>query len=111
MIKVVNKKTYDGPGEYVGRPSPLGNPFPISIGRRECIEKFRDWLYGQERTSAAWQEVSRLVRLYKAQGYLVLICWCAPLACHADVIAEAVLEIVESGEKEPERGLPSHLEP
>jgi len=111
MIKVVNKKTYDGPGEYVRRPSSLGNPFPISIGRQECIEKFRGWLYRQERTSTAWQEVYRLVRLYKVQGYLVLICWCAPLACHADVIAEAVLEIVESGEKEPERGLPSHLEP
>jgi hypothetical protein len=110
-IKIVNKKVYDGPGEYIGRPSPLGNPFPVSIGRDACIEKYREWLFGQERTSDAWREIYRLARLYKSQGCLVLICWCAPLACHAEVVAEAVLQVIESGEEEPGRETPSYLQP
>jgi hypothetical protein len=39
----------------------------------------------------------RLARLYKAHGTLTLVCWCAPQACHAEVIQEAVLGIVEKG--------------
>ena len=29
MVKVENKRTYKGDGVYIGRPSVLGNPFPV----------------------------------------------------------------------------------
>ena len=29
LIWVANKKSYKGPGEYIGRPSPLGNPYAV----------------------------------------------------------------------------------
>ena len=36
-MKVVNKRDYKGPGEYIGRPSCLGNPFHIGRdGNRHC---------------------------------------------------------------------------
>lgn len=46
MIVVKNKTTYAGPGEYVGRPSPLGNPFAIGRDgtRNEVVAAYREWL-------------------------------------------------------------------
>jgi Domain of unknown function (DUF4326) len=42
-------------------------------------------------------ERDRLVQRYRADGQLVLGCWCAPLPCHADVVREAVLALVKKG--------------
>jgi len=37
QIQILNKKR-GGVGEYVGRPSPLGNPFPLrDEGEREAV--------------------------------------------------------------------------
>ena len=46
MIRIVNKRNYKGPGIYIGRPSPLGNPFVIGRDgdREEVIRKYRDFL-------------------------------------------------------------------
>jgi len=46
MIKIVNKRNYTGPGIYIGRPSPLGNPFVIGRDgdREEVIRKYREFL-------------------------------------------------------------------
>ena len=99
MIEIVNTKHGAGAGVYVGRPSVLGNPYRVEDGGRErAVRWYRDWL------RAAWKrgrqektELLRLARLYKAHGTLTLVCWCAPQACHAEVIQEAVLGIVEKG--------------
>jgi hypothetical protein len=66
---------------YVGRPSEWGNPFPLrdESEREEVIRKYREWLLAQPELVA------------KAQRELagkVLGCWCAPRACHAEVLAQ-----------------------
>lgn len=107
MIRVWNlhegdKQPWKGRGHYVGRPSPLGNPFPIreDCNRAAAIEKFREWLREIVRKAragevlegthaAAWAE---MVMLYEAshRGDVNLLCYCKPLPCHADVIKVAL---------------------
>ena len=81
--------------EYVGRPSPLGNPFMIGHDgtRDEVIVKYREWLRQaiQSRPNRVAEEITRLRWLHKERGHLTLACWCVPLPCHASVIREAIL--------------------
>ena len=91
-IKVVNKRS-GTPGEYVGRPSVLGNPFTIGHDgtRDEVITKYRRWLWDHMIPgSDVLAEIDRLAEKFIDQRGLTLVCWCAPKACHADVIAAAV---------------------
>lgn len=69
---------------YCGRPSIWGNPFKESDGytREECIDKYREWIKTQPELLAQLTELSGKV----------LGCWCAPKACHCEVLAELVLE-------------------
>lgn len=93
-VIVCNKRSDHGLGVYVGRPSPLGNPFRAGRDgtREEVIEAYREWLRtridaGDMRVIAALNQLAILSE--RAQG-VKLVCWCAPLPCHADVIAEEV---------------------
>lgn len=100
VITILNqrhgKRVYGGE-EYIGRPSPLGNPFVIGRDgtRDEVICKYRHWLktvlffkVGQEGFPEALAEFNRLYAKYVMMGELRLMCWCSPLPCHGDVIAE-----------------------
>lgn len=62
---------------YIGRPSKWGNPFPISLGRKECIEQYAKWILKQPQLLADLPEL-----VDKRLG-----CFCAPLACHGDILA------------------------
>lgn len=83
-VRVLNAKETgrNVPGAvYCGRPGPWGNPFRIGKdgNRAEVVAKFREWLMAQPDLVA------------KARAELRgrdLVCWCAPLACHCDVLAE-----------------------
>ena len=94
MITVVNKH-HDSSGVYVGRPTVLGNPYTLKeYHRTDAIARYRLWLRQQwRRGGAVRQELERLAAKYRRDGQLTLLCWCAPLPCHADVIREAVLGI------------------
>ena len=79
--KVLNKKQLRGPvpnAVYIGRPSMWGNPFVIGRDgtRADVIAKYEIWLLRQPRLMA------QLDRLAGRD----LICWCAPLPCHGDVL-------------------------
>jgi hypothetical protein len=104
-INVVSKKWYRGSGEYIGRPSVLGNPFaskPSKLAKEqvssdaEAVEKYRIWL--REQWTAGGEvkaELLRLARLYKQTGELTLICWCKlkvndDTPCHGDVVKDAI---------------------
>lgn len=99
MIKVVNQyKT--GVGEYIGRGNPLGNPFTHQQGtlaktivatREEAVTRYRTWLIEQiqENNPAVVRELLRLLEIAK-HGDLYLRCFCAPKACHGDVIKECL---------------------
>lgn len=89
-IIVRNKRTYKGPGEYIGRPSILGNPFEMKAekDRDKVIAEYREWFKIQIKENPNFKE--ELIRLYKIalKQELNLICWCAPKACHGDVIKD-----------------------
>ena len=100
MIQVLSVRRRGGVrpcGEYVGRPSALGNPFLVGRDgtREEVIARDRKWLRAQWRHGGAVrQELERLAAKYRRDGRLTLLCWCAPRPRHADVIREAVLALV-----------------
>ena len=91
MINVVSKKShFPVKGEidvYIGRPSPLGNPYPVTNGRDKCIAQYQSWFDTQILTKGkARNEIIQIYRLVKAGHKVNLVCWCAPQACHGDVI-------------------------
>ena len=92
MITVGNKKQ-GARGIYVGRPSPLGNPFPLlrEAERATVIRDYGEWLAEELRdpSSPASREIHRLAELARKQD-LCLVCWCAPKACHADSIKRTI---------------------
>ena len=92
MITVGNKK-HGARGIYVGRPSPLGNPFPLhrEDERAAVIRDYEDWLAEQllDPKSPASREIHRLAELARRQD-LCLLCFCAPKACHADIIKRTI---------------------
>jgi hypothetical protein len=65
---------------YIGRPSRWGNPFVIGRDgtREQVIEKYRQHVTSRADLMAALPELHGKV----------LGCWCAPAACHGDVLAE-----------------------
>ena len=65
---------------YIGRPSKWGNPFAIGRdgNREEVIAKYEEWVKKQPHLMAALPELKGKV----------LGCWCAPQACHGDVLAK-----------------------
>lgn len=71
---------------YIGRPSIWGNPYSLRKNateeeRAECIEKFKKhFLNNPELMKRAREELKGMV----------LGCYCKPLACHGDVIADYV---------------------
>lgn len=73
-------------GVYIGRPSKWGNPFSHKAGtlaafrvdtRAEAVAAYERWIMTQPQLLASLGEL-RGRRLH---------CWCAPLACHGDVLA------------------------
>ena len=103
MLQVVNRtgKTIHGSAEYIGRPSPLGNPFKVGpCTRDEAVEMYRQWLRHEwtlGEHSPARRELIRLAKLYKDRGHLKLMCYCAPQRCHGDIVAEAITGILAKG--------------
>lgn len=71
---------------YIGRPSKLGNPFPLKdpadvVARDLVIDKYRAWF--NERLDDL--EFRAAVEEVRGRD---LGCWCSPRACHGDVVLE-----------------------
>lgn len=79
--RVVNVKSMDYYDVYIGRPSPWGNPFRIGKDgtREEIIQKFKEFYEGC--TDFRQQVKAELKNK-------ILGCYCAPLPCHGDILAE-----------------------
>jgi Domain of unknown function (DUF4326) len=80
-IRVLNKKHITkavANSVYIGRPSIWGNPFVIGKDgtRDQVIEKYAAWIV---------QQRDLMARLHELRGKN-LVCWCAPCACHGDVL-------------------------
>lgn len=85
--RILNKKIDPIPPDavYVGRPTKWGNPFShlthsrarFIVAPEEVISRYEDWLIKHpELIAAAQQELAGKD----------LVCWCAPGACHAEVL-------------------------
>ena len=87
--RVVSKRSPgDGRrGVYIGRPGRLGNPYRIGRDgdRAAVIRRFRDHLVRSVDAGAPGFGINALATL----AGQALVCWCAPLACHGDVLAAA----------------------
>lgn len=97
MITVINKRSPAPAGlvVYIGRPSVLGNPFIMrsESQRAAVVESYRIWLREQYKLKGAVYDA--LVALAEKAKHedIALQCWCSPLPCHGDVIAEAIAGI------------------
>jgi hypothetical protein len=85
MPKVLNKYhlgwSHPENSVYVGRPSKWGNPFYIGNGytRTDVMVRYELWLR---------QHPEFIEDVKKELKGKDLICWCAPLPCHADLLLE-----------------------
>lgn len=96
-ITVVNKH-HKMTGEYIGRGSPLGNPFPISptCSRTQAITNYKVWLDNRITMNdiTVCDELNRLVALAQ-QGPINLVCFCKPQPCHGDVVRRVLLDAMK----------------
>ena len=80
MCRVLNRRVDGVPAGavYIGRGSKWGNPFVIGRDgdRAEVIAKYERWLRGQR----------HLLRVLDELRGRDLVCFCAPLACHGDLL-------------------------
>lgn len=84
----LNEEPYD---VYIGRPSKWGNPFEVKFGRgrESVVDSYRIHL---ERLID--EGTITLEDLQELKGKR-LGCFCKPLLCHGDVIAEKVEELCQ----------------
>mgnify|MGYP005803167945 FL=1 len=94
-IIIVNKH-HGKSGEYIGRGSPLGNPFVIGKdGTREQVRaKYRGWLNEQimRKNPVVLDELNRLGNKAIDEKGLALQCFCYPKPCHGEVIKEKLVK-------------------
>lgn len=79
---------------YVGRPSRFGNPYKVDESLRALSldeqRRHLDATFGQYLRAKPW-----LVREIRTElAGKDLVCWCAPLPCHADIL----LRVANGGE-------------
>lgn len=96
MPRVLNKRTdkISSGAVYVGRPSKWGNPMTIQELKRlfpddiplELQEKAVSW-FREYITTPFGRPLELMSQIAKLRGR-DLVCWCAPLPCHADVLLE-----------------------
>jgi hypothetical protein len=78
LPKVWNKRDHPPKDAvYVGRPSKWGNPFILGVDgdREQVIRRYYQFLTGGDLA----------LTLAELRGK-DLVCWCAPQACHADIL-------------------------
>lgn len=83
---VANVRSYKGSMDravYCGRPGPYGNDVGQRLSRTEAIAAYRTWFLADA------QQPLRERAVRECTGK-ILLCWCHPLPCHVDVIAEYV---------------------
>ena len=111
-INIVNKKTHKPTAFdiYIGRGSALGNPFTyitdratkaefLVSSRDECIRRYDSWLKQQiqNRNKTVIGQLNSIAMLLRGNGTVNLVCYCAPLACHGEVVKRIVEKALKKG--------------
>lgn len=88
MCKVYNKRNGDAPRDavYIGRGSKWGNPYVIGKhgNRRDVIDQYY----------IRFLQGDLVNQVHELRGK-DLVCYCAPLACHGDVLLKYANEVEE----------------
>ena len=94
-IYVKNKSTYSGDGEYIGRGSPLGNPYKITdvTPRHVAINEYEIWIKDCicKNFKSILDELERLFNILIKNQKLILICHCSPKLCHGNIIKQLLI--------------------
>lgn len=97
-ITIVNKH-HGKSGEYIGRGSPLGNPFVIGKHgtREQVIDKYAVWLRQQidAGNQTVLNELNRLGNKAIDEGTLSLQCFCYPKPCHGNIIKDVIAKAIQ----------------
>lgn len=92
-ITITNRHHKGPKGEYIGRGSPLGNPYPITqaLPRAQAIAKYKIWLQAKmdAQDPTVIKELTRLYVLAEKQP-IALECFCYPKPCHGEIIRRAL---------------------
>lgn len=110
VVKMSNSGSYDfskgwldGTTAYIGRGSPLANPYSSKESKydvtvvntsEEAIKRFDDDLWGGSLSIEAYRAIKRLRRLNKTSD-ITLVCFCKPDCCHGDSIRNYLEEYVD----------------
>lgn len=104
LARVVNKNNHrarDGELDlYIGRPSLLGNPFPIDgdHARKDVLEMYEVYILKQLREEAPLRRLVTSVASELRYGANVnLVCFCKPEACHGDFLAGLLNDLARKG--------------
>ncbi|MBT3271223.1 DUF4326 domain-containing protein, partial [Candidatus Poribacteria bacterium] len=96
VVKRQRTKPMPEGARYVGRPTALGSRFKpkdrSDEERANIIAAFTEEFSDE----GSWppkrvDRVAELLTELRENGELTMACWCAPKACHADVISEYLL--------------------
>lgn len=91
---------------YVGRGSPLGNPYThrknskakfVVSDRETAILKYKEYLL-EEISKENVKILSEIQKIQNklAKGNVNLVCYCSPKKCHAEVIKEIITEKIKN---------------
>jgi hypothetical protein len=82
---------------YIGRGSPLGNPFPITLQepRDVVCDKYEQHICTL--TECMDTQINTIIKVGKQFGSVNLVCFCKPQRCHGETIKRVVEERVANG--------------
>lgn len=84
---VVNRHHYarfPSEGRYIGRGTPLGNPFTVQE-HDDALERYKRWIWDKIQR----QDASVLAEMKTITPQTLLVCSCKPRPCHGDVVVAA----------------------
>ena len=93
---IKNVKPKDVWDVKICRPSPLGNPFVLynEQDRDAVCDFYEKWFYDTLEISSTYNEIQRLVSLYKTYQKLNLFCCCYPKRCHGETIKKYIRSLI-----------------
>lgn len=100
----VAKKDHTTDGVYIGRGSPLGNPWPMDreVDRNTVCDKYEKHIATMiaAQNPEIINELNRLAYM-AVDAPLKLVCFCAPKRCHGDTIKRILEEGLAQDEELP----------
>ena len=98
-ITIINKYHCDDPDSfYIGRGSPLGNPYTVKqYGRDRAIALYGPWLEEQiaKGNGTVIDALDEIANKLLRTGEAKLKCFCAPKPCHGHIIKDLVIKTIK----------------